>query len=257
MIEAGENTGTVIAFHDITERKKMEDEIKTSLKEKELLLKEIHHRVKNNLQIISSLLSLQSEYVNISRDKLGDKLEMADVFKDSQSRIRSMVIVHERLYKSKDISNINFAEYIRDLTDNLFLSYKESAADISLKINADNIDFDIDTAIPLGLLINELISNSLKYAFPDNRRGEILIALQQYSGMGHGGYALTVCDNGIGLPEGFDFRNTKSLGLQLVNTLAGQLNGAIEVKGKNGTEFKMTFTPPPRKNRAGEYAGTV
>ncbi|MBI3601243.1 MAG: ATP-binding protein [Nitrospinae bacterium] len=245
--EEGEIESIIMAFQDITEHKRMDEQIKTSLKEKEMLLKEIHHRVKNNLQIISSLFNLQSAYLrnnrqvidalSNSRDRLNVMSIIIDILSDSQNRIRSIAIVHEKLYKSEDLSRINFAEYIKDLTDNLFRSYRVNSDAIALTIKAEDIYFDVDTAISLGLIINELVLNSIKYGFTDRRNGEIMISLQHENGR----YVLTVRDNGVGFPEGVDFRNTESLGLQLVNTLTEQLNGKIEIERKNGTEFRITF----------------
>jgi PAS domain S-box-containing protein len=211
---------------EIAERKRVEQRMLSSLQEKEVLLKEIHHRVKNNLQIISSLLSLQSE---ISGQ------DQARTFRESQDRIRSMALIHEKLYQARDISRVDFAEYVRSLTSYLCRSYVTGPG-IELDVEIDGISLDIDKAIPCGLIINELVSNSLKYAFPD-RPGQICIRL---TGCGNG-YTLVVEDNGTGLPSGLDFRNTPSLGLQLVNTLVGQLEGTIELTRDNGTTFTITF----------------
>ncbi len=226
----GNVVGILGTFADITERKQADEKIKASLKEKEVLLKEIHHRVKNNLQIISSLLKLQSGYI---KDK--HTLEM---FKDSQSRIRSMALIHEKLYQSQDLSKVEFAEYISNLAANLFRSYELDPTAIKSTLNIENIFLEIDVAVPCGLIINELVSNSLKYAFPDRRKGEIQIQL--YSDNGHE-IKLIVSDNGIGLPKDFDFQNTGTLGLQLVNNLVEQLEGTTEVNGNSGTEFRIKF----------------
>lgn len=150
---------------DITERKQTESQLKASLKEKEVLLKEIHHRVKNNLQIISSLLNLQSEYIQDKQD--------LDIFKVSQNRIESMALIHEKLYQSKDLARIDFGEYIRDLVCTLFCSYEVNSSAIDMKINIDQIFLGIDVAIPCGLMINEVVLNYLKHAFPKGRTGEI------------------------------------------------------------------------------------
>jgi PAS domain S-box-containing protein len=226
------------ALQDITDRKQAEESMMGSLKEKEVLLKEIHHRVKNNLQIISSLLSLQSEKINNENP--------AQTFRESQDRIRSMALIHEKLYRSKDISRIDFAEYVRSLTAYLSRSYVTRPG-IEIAIDIRDVSLDIDTAIPCGLIINELVSNSLKYAFPGGRAGEVRIGLARCDNE----YTLTVGDNGIGLSADLDFRNTASLGLQLVNTLVGQLDGTIELDPSGGTMFRITFaeikprfTPP-------------
>ena len=221
-------TGTM---QDITKRKQTEERIRASLQEKEVLLKEIHHRVKNNMQVISSLLDLQAD--NIQNEAL------LQVFKESQYRIRSMALIHERLYQSKDLSHINFADYVENLTDYLLYSY--GASNISLQINVPPVFLAIDTAIPCGLIINELVSNAIKYAFPNGQAGEIWIELQttkkQYT-------VLIVGDNGIGLPPEVNFQQTPSLGLTLVHMLVKQIKGEIELQSKKGTEFKLVFTNP-------------
>jgi two-component sensor histidine kinase len=218
---------------ELAERKRAEEQIEASLKEKEVLLKEIHHRVKNNLQIISSLLSLQSMHV---KDK-----GAVEMLRDSQSRVRSMALIHERLYKSEGLVKINLAEYIRDLSGYLLRSYETKPDAIRLKLSADDVLMSIDTAIPCGLILNELISNSLKHAFPGKRGGEIRIGFHSDD---EDRFVLTVGDNGIGFPEDLDLRSTKSLGLQLVNALTDQLEGSIELDRRGGTEFKVTFAEP-------------
>ena len=214
---------------EINERKRAEAGLEASLKEKELLLKEIHHRVKNNLQIVSSLLSLQIG--NASNE--GESISL----KESQNRIRSMALIHEKLYQSSDLAVIDFREYVESLVASLTRSY---ILNRSLKIDVDveDVSLDIDTAIPCGLIINELISNCLKYAFPGGETGEIRVSLHRSGGL----YRLIVSDNGVGLPPGLDFRDTASLGLQLVITLAGQLNGTIERPEGKGTTFVITFS---------------
>ena len=233
--EDDEDQRLLVLMQDVTERRVAEERIRLSLKEKEVLLKEVHHRVKNNLQIISSLLNLQSKYI-----KDDQALEM---FKESRNRIRSMTLIHEKLYRSKDLANLDVAEYIQNLSSNLFRSY--SAGRVNLKTQVDDILLGIDTAIPCGLIINELVSNSLKHAFPD-KQGEILVNLHRDDGK----FTLTVSDNGVGFPEHVDFRNTDSLGLQLVCTLTDQLDGAIELNRTGGTEFKITFGEIKYKERA-------
>ncbi len=213
---------------EVAERKRVEQQMMSSLQEKEVLLKEIHHRVKNNLQVISSLLSLQSENIS-DRDP-------ARTFRESQDRVRSMALIHEKLYQSRDISHVDFAEYVRSLAAYLARSYVTGPG-IRLVVDIDGIALDIDKAIPCGLIINELVSNSLKYAFPEGRQGEVRIALSRNGD----GYTLLVADSGAGLPPGLDFRNTPSLGLQLVNTLVGQLEGTIELTRGSGTAFTITF----------------
>ncbi len=232
----------VRAMRYAIERKWAEEQIKASLREKEMLLKEVHHRVKNNLQVISSLLRLQSEYV---KDK-----ESLEMFKESYNRIRSIASIHEKLYQFEELARIDFAEYIRNITDHLFRSYGVNSEAISLKINVVDGLLGIDTAIPCGLIINELVSNCLKHAFPEGRKGEICIDLSSdlpaapsdRAVQTGNKFTLIVSDNGVGLPKDFHFRNTRSLGLQLVNTLTDQLRGTIELDGNRGTSFKITFT---------------
>ncbi len=221
---------------DITERKKAENErkkaeekIKASLEEKEVLLREIHHRVKNNLQIISSLLSLQSRFI---KDK-----EDAEMLKESQDRILSMALIYEKLYLSENLAYINCNEYITDLVNSLYLSYS-TARSITVTTEVEDVRLPIDTAIPCGLIINELVSNCLKHAFPGMGKGEVRVSLRSINGS----IELIVADNGVGIPEDFDFENTESLGLHLVTILVeGQLSGKITLSRKEGTEFCITF----------------
>ena len=227
----GRVVGFTSVITDISERIKAEEQIKASLREKEVLLKEIHHRVKNNLQIISSLLNLQADYI---------KEEWAlNMFKESRDRVRSMALIHEKLYQSKDLAWIDFGEYIGNLTSYLFQSYGVNGETIVLKNNAKGILLNIDTAIPCGLIVNELVSNSLKHAFSEGEESEIFIDFDLNADHG---FALKVGDNGIGLPKGLDFRKTQSLGLQLVTTLVDQLEGTIALEDNDGTTFRITFT---------------
>jgi two-component sensor histidine kinase len=228
----GRLVSRVVVLRDITERKQAEEQIRASLKEKEVLLKEIHHRVKNNLQVISSLLYLQSKNV---RDK-----ETFGILQESHSRVRSMVLVHERLYQSPDLARVDFAEYVRSLANHLFRSYGINTNVIQLKINSDDVLLGVDTAIPCGLILNELVSNALKHAFPDGKEGEVRIELRADEGQ----LTLVVSDNGVGFPQDLDFRDTGSLGLQLVNTLVEQIEGTIELDRNDGTAFMITFTEP-------------
>jgi two-component sensor histidine kinase/PAS domain-containing protein/HAMP domain-containing protein len=224
-------------IRDITERRESSEKINASLKEKEVLLKEIHHRVKNNLQVISSLMYLQSKNV---RDT-----SLAGIFKDCESRIRSMALVHERLYQSKSMAEIDFAEYVRSLAGYLIQSYCEGHGEIRLETHIDNIFLNVNTAIPCGLIISELVSNALKHAHPDGRQGEILISFIRDDA---GTYTQIVRDSGVGLPENLDFQNTDTLGLRLVNILAKQLNGTLTYSGKGGACFVLTFNEPLSSN---------
>ncbi|BAY79822.1 signal transduction histidine kinase (plasmid) [Nostoc linckia NIES-25] len=214
----------VAVQQDITEHKQAEEKIKASLKEKEVLLKEIHHRVKNNLGIVSSLLQMQCRR---TQDP-----QVAAILRDSQNRIASIALVHEKLYRSEDLADIDFAQYIPDLTTHLFDSYNVSSSQIKLKIQVDDASLDIETAIPCGLIINELVSNALKYAFVGNREGEIEVKFYQESECT---LILIIRDNGIGLPENFDTKKLKTLGITLVQGLVKQLRGKLEIDSHQGT----------------------
>jgi PAS domain S-box-containing protein len=221
----------LVHIEDITERKQAEERIKESLKEKEVLLREIHHRVKNNLQIISSLLKLQSGYFKEEK--------VHQVFQDSQNRIKTMALIHEKLYQSKDFSKIDFAEYIKALVHEIYRVYGIDEGRIALSLSIENILFGVDTAIPCGLIINELISNSLKYAFPEGRHGEIRIEFRTKDG---NEIEMVVGDNGVGMPEEKDFRSTDTLGLHLVTILVeDQLGGKIILDRTNGMVFTISF----------------
>jgi two-component sensor histidine kinase len=224
-----------IIMRDITERKQAEEKMIASLRGKEVMLKEIHHRVKNNMQVISSLLGLQSGYI---KDK-----GVLELFKESQNRVRSMALIHERLYRSEDLARIDFDGYIRGLVMHLFSSYGINPEVIKLDMDIRGISLDINKAIPCGLILNELVSNSIKHAFPDGRGGEIGIVMHPING---DEVELIVSDDGIGFPEGVDFRDTETLGLELVNMLTRQLAGEIELDKNGGTRFKIIF-PLPRK----------
>ena len=218
------------AQREIAERKRAEEQLKTSLAEKEVLLKEVHHRVKNNLQVISSLLHLQSKQIK-DPEALG-------MFLESQYRVRSMALVHERLYQSEDLSGVDAAEYFRDLASYLRRSYGATSSQVSLKVDVDPVSLGIDMAIPCGLIVSELVSNALKHAFPDGRRGQILVRLYQSPG---NQCVLVVSDDGIGLPADLDLNVTQSLGLHLVNRLVAQLEGSIDVNRSGGTTHTITF----------------
>ncbi len=223
--------GGIIIFPDVTERKKAEEKIMAALKEKETLLGEVHHRVKNNMQVIASLLKLQSKNV---KDK-----KYADMFKESRDRIRSMALVHEILYQTESFADIDLKEYVRNLVISLFRSYGARPDKIALKIEVEDVSLELERAIPCGLIINELVSNSLKYAFPENRDGEIRVAL--YS-INEDELVLEVSDNGISISEELDIRNIESMGLYLVTMLSEkQLEGKIELNRVDGTNFHIRF----------------
>jgi PAS domain S-box-containing protein len=206
------------------------EKIETSLKEKEVLLKEIHHRVKNNLQIISSLLNLQSGYI---KDK-----ESIEIFKESQNRVRSMALIHEKLYQSKDMSQIDFSGYVSELVSNLFGSYSLNSSLIILHPDINNIFLEIDLAINLGLIINELVSNAFKHAFPSGNKGNLYISIIKDGEK----YELVVQDDGVGFPPEIDFKKTESLGLQLIITLVEQMGGDIFLIRDHGTKFVINFS---------------
>jgi two-component sensor histidine kinase len=230
---------------DITEQKRAEEQLihfneelekgivdrterlNASLEEKVVLLREVHHRVKNNLQIIISLLNLQSRYIEDERT--------AQAIKESQNRIRAMALVHEKLYQSADVAKINLDDYIRNLGNSLVTFYDMEGKGISITTDIQEIPLTINTAIPVGLIINELVSNSLKHAFPDGRDGEISIAIQRTNHM----LTLLYKDDGVGIPDDLDWRNAKSLGLRLVVSLVEQLQGTVELDRSSGTAFKI------------------
>jgi len=218
-----------------------EEKIKASLKEKEVLLKEIHHRVKNNLQVISSLLYLQSNRIK--------EKEYKDIFNESQNRIKSMALVHEKLYKSDDLSGIELSDYIRSLINYLIRSYNVNYQKIKLEIKIDNIFLSIDKSIPFGLIVNELVTNSLKYAFEGREEGilRISIVLDEI-----GTIKVSIFDDGKGIPAGFDIKNSTSLGLRLVQTLVTQLEGSLQINTNVGTEFLIEFSTHPKGKLFGQ-----
>ncbi len=215
---------------EVVARRKAEQEIGRSLAEKELLLREIHHRVKNNLQIIISLLNLQSRYIHDQK--------ILDAIQDSQNRVRAMSLIHERIYRSHSIATINLNDYIRYLVNQLFGFYAIQSSQVRATVTMEDIPVDIDMATPIGLILNELITNSIKHAFPEGRAGQITIGCTLISA---DTLRLVYQDNGDGLPPGFDWRNTESLGLRLVNSLVDQLDGTIEQGAGPGTIFIITL----------------
>lgn len=229
---SGKPEAVVFALEDITSEVRSEDRLRASLKEKEVLLREVHHRVKNNLQIISSLLNLGSR-------GLREGAEM-DALRECRNRIRSMSLLHETLYRSRDLTRIEFYNYVRKLVTELFQSYGVKADEVALRMEVEDVDMGIDAAIPAGMLINELVSNSLKHAFPAGRKGEVRV---QVGANEDGVVTVVVGDNGVGLPRWLDFRQSESLGMQLVTTLTDQLGGTIDLNRNKGTEFTMRFHP--------------
>jgi two-component sensor histidine kinase len=228
----------LVLIRDITEQKQIQPRVKSSLAEKETLLKEIHHRVKNNLQIVNSLLYLQSKNIQ--------EPELRAIFQESQNRVRTMSLIHEQLYQADDLARIDFAVYLKNLSRNLFQTYRSGNA-IELRLKVQNVSLTIDQAIPCGLIINELISNSLKYAFPYDRAG--VIEVQFYH---DAAYTLVVRDDGVGFPADPDLAGVsareilkiysrRSLGLQLVENLVRQLDGQIEMFLDHGVMYKISF----------------
>lgn len=218
-------------IRDITDRKQAEEAVKRSLKEKEALLKELHHRVKNNLQIIASLLQLK---LSKSKDK-----EVISVFKQTQERIKVMALVHQKFCESSDFITINIFGYVHELVNNLLSSYGVDREKIAVKIDVANVLLKIDLAVSCGLVINELLTNSFKYAFPENRKGEINISLRSIE---KNKLEIIVSDNGIGIAKDFNLHSTETVGLALVvSTIESQLGGKIKLNREGGTKFKVTF----------------
>jgi PAS domain S-box-containing protein len=231
-----QTVGIVCIGNDIEEIKEAQNKVKASLEEKEVLLREIHHRVKNNLQIISSLLNIQSNYIKDDED--------LELLRESQTRIKSMAIIHEGLYKSNDFTHINFKDYIHSLIHYISVHYNVSP-NIQINVEVKNVMLNIETAVPCGLIINELVTNSIKHAFPNGSGGKIIVSLNSKMGI----CSLRVSDNGIGFPANIDFRNTRTLGLRLVNILSNQLDGSIELDKSRGTEFIINFKKIQYKKR--------
>jgi len=217
-------------IRDMSEQKEAEVRIKASLEEKEVLLKEIHHRVKNNLQIVSSLLQLQSSYI-----KDPDAL---NIFEESRDRIKSMALIHEQLYQSNDLAQIDFPEYLRSLLNMVLSAHRTNHTRVETRLHVDPVSLDLDTAIPVGLITNELVTNSLKYAFVGRSVGEISVRLTKSE---IGDYLLMVSDNGVGLPKNFNFDKATSLGLRLVRILTKQMRARLEISNSVGTEFRVYF----------------
>jgi PAS domain S-box-containing protein len=221
--------GRVWSFRDITERTQMEQKVARSLKEKEILLKEIHHRVKNNMQVISSLLFMQAETLTDETVK--------DILRESQNRVKSIALVHEKLYQSTDLDRIDYIDYLRRITSHLFESFEVNPSRIALKIDAEPVYLNIDKAVPCSLIVNEMLSNSLKHAFPGGRKGVITIDLKSRGE----NFILTYSDDGVGIPETIAFDRTESMGMQLIMGLTEQINGSIVLDRHGGTKYTITF----------------
>ena len=233
-IETEEGVLVSAAIRDISERKLVETRLRTSLNEKEVLLKEIHHRVKNNLQIVSSMLNLQM-------DQLSDT-KAIELFKESQNRVRSIALFHEKLYQSRDLGRVEIAEYLKGLANGSFATYGVNPDDIVLAVHTEDIPLGVDAAISCGLIVNELVSNSLKHAFPDRRKGQVEVTLRSAGT----DVVLEVADNGVGFPANLDFRSPGTLGLKLVAIFTEQVGGTMDLEREGGTRFSLRFTPGTR-----------
>lgn len=229
--------GVVFSMTDINSLKAAEKNLKTSLEDKELLLRELHHRVKNNMQIISSLLNLQSQHIKDKRD--------LKIFKSSQTRVKTMSLIHEELYSSQDFSHIHLSKYIRNLTKELLTSNIGDPGRVQLTVNVEEIKMELETAIPLGLLINEIVANSVNHAFPNHRKGEIIVDLKRDGDA----FVLKISDDGIGIPKKTDFEKAETLGFQLIKNLVNQLDGEIKMQTNHGTTFIIKFKELEYKKR--------
>ncbi len=240
----GEINSILVISKDITERKRAMDGLERMVDEKNILIKEIHHRVKNNMQIISSLLNLQSQHLK------ADEQFAVSILKESQNRVKSMAMIHENLYQSKDFTHIKFEDYITRLVYELFYSYSGDADKIRLVVDVDDVNLNMETAVPCGLIVSELFTNSVKYAFPEGREGEIRVSLKQEPGKDDDReFILTVSDDGVGFPPDLDYRNTETLGLELVNSLTCQIDGNISLDLTQGTKFTVKFKELRYKKR--------
>jgi PAS domain S-box-containing protein len=226
----GEIIGWATISSDITDRKRAEKAIKESLAEKEILLREIHHRVKNNMQVISSLLNLQAGYIEDAHTR--------SLFADCQARVQSMAMIHEKLYRSPNLATVDFGGHVRDLAETLVRSFGETAGRVRLVVEAESVPLDIDTAIPVGLILNELVTNALKYAFPARHSGTIRV---QFRVEPPASLLLSVADDGIGLPDGTDISHARTLGLKMIQSLTRQVNGHLEMGPGRGVEFRILF----------------
>lgn len=231
-IDMGDGPVMTVILRDVTERRRAEERLEAALQEKDVLLREVHHRVKNNLQVISSLLSLQSRAV--------DNADLRKPFEETQRRVQSMGLIHEQLYATNSTANLKFSEYTRGLVTHLFRAYHVGFDQVEFEFDSDDVSIGMDVAVPCGLILNELISNALKYAFPDDRRGTIRVAIDRYPDESVG---LAVADDGIGLPSGLGFWTTKTLGLRLVRSLVRQLDGEVELSGPPGVTVRIRFSP--------------
>lgn len=227
--EIGGEPVVLVVVRDITNRKKSEEQLHKAIQEKEVLLRELHHRVKNNLQVMTSLLGLQSEMLKDKKAK--------EALRVTQMRVKSIALIHEELYQAKDLANVNFGEYLKLLIENLSEVYNANPR-IQFHLDLNGTQLNVDTAVPLGMIVNELVTNSLKYAFPGNRRGNISIQLHPVEGSS---YLMVIEDDGVGIGNDFETKQHNSLGMQLVQILAQQLSGKVEIERGQGTRFNVTF----------------
>lgn len=234
-IEAKEGTLVAAAIRDISERKLVENRLRTSLKEKEVLLKEVHHRVKNNLQIVSSMLNLQMDQL-AKMEEITRSIALG-LFQESQSRVRSIALFHEKLYQSRDLAHVDIAEYLEGLAQGLFVAYGTSPEHVLLSFEIEAVPLTVDCAISCGLIVNELVTNALKHAFPGDRAGTVCVSLRAEGSAA----VLEVWDTGVGFPEQVQLHNPETLGLKLVGILAEQIGGGVELQRGGGTRFVIRF----------------
>lgn len=226
----GNVMGSVHVARDITERKIMEEQLEQALEDKDILMKEIHHRVKNNLMIMASLLNMQSRYI---------KDEVArDIFKDSQSRAKTMALIHEKLYQSKELKKVDVQDYMESLSRDIYQAYINDPQRIQLSLDLEPHMLDINTVIPLGLILNELLTNTFKYAFPGEAEGMVKVRFIEKENKE---FLLEVADNGVGLPADFSLKKTESLGMRLIHSLTEQIKGELEISAEHGTQIRIKF----------------
>lgn len=229
-VETGEGPLILSVILDLSERKQAEKRVQDALQQKELLLKEVHHRVKNNLQVVHSLLDLQALRISDT--------DMIDLLRDSQNRIRSMSLIHQTLYQSQNFAQVDFQRFLGELLPRLSESYGARSKRVGIDIRSTDVKLPINEAIPCGLIVNELVSNALKHGFPNDRKGTVLVEIRQ--GADHA-VELSISDDGQGVPLDLDLAKSESLGLQLVHLLARQLHGQLEVRRSNPTRFTLRF----------------
>lgn len=231
--ERGETTGVLAVGHDVTEQARIEEELRSTIEDKEILLKEIHHRVKNNMQIVSSLLRIQRSYLGETGNSM-----VLDAFRETEQRINSMALVHDRLYRSRDVARIDLSTYIEQLANELIQTFRMESSAIALKTNIEAVRISITQAIPCGLILNELVSNAIKYAFPEGSEGWIEVAFHRVADRA---YELSVRDNGVGLPQGFRLESATTMGMVIVDSLVRQLGGTLSISNQNGAAFSIRF----------------